>query len=55
MENFPVATLVVMLAVLRNVNSDVKENVLSGAHLKIVTAAVRIFITIQITCKRNKH
>ena len=43
MDNFTVAS-VILLLVIRNSNSDVQENVLNGAHLKIATAAVRIFL-----------
>ena len=44
MDKLAIATLVVLMSVIRNANFAVQENVLNGAHLKIATAAVRIFL-----------
>ena len=44
MDKLAIATLVVLMSVIRNANFAVQENVLNGAHLKIATAAVSMFI-----------
>ena len=44
MDKLAIATLVVLMSVIRNANFAVQENVLNGAHLKIATAAVSMLI-----------